>query len=52
MSDTLARRVEIQKFFEWPAQAPQMDPAAMRKRAGGFALQVPPNPPGPPRLVA
>lgn len=52
MSDTLARRAEIQKFFDWPAQAPQMDPAAMRKRAGGFALQVPPNPPGPPRLVA
>ena len=52
MSDTLARRVEIQKFFDWPAQAPQMDPAAMRKRAGGFALQVPPDPPGPPRLVA
>jgi NTE family protein len=52
MSDTLARRTEIQKFFDWPAQAPQMDPAAMRKRAGGFALQVPPKPPGPPRLVA
>ncbi|MDH0865067.1 patatin-like phospholipase family protein [Mitsuaria sp. GD03876] len=52
MADTLARRSEIQKFFDWPAQAPQVDPATMRKRAGGFALQVPPNPPGPPRLVA
>ena len=52
MADTLARRAEIQKFFDWPAQAPQVDPAMMRKRAGGFALQIPPNPPGPPRLVA
>jgi len=52
MADTLARRSEIQKFFDWPAQAPQVDPATMRKRAGGFALQMPPNPPGPPRLVA
>ncbi|KAI1691456.1 patatin-like phospholipase domain-containing protein [Ditylenchus destructor] len=52
MADTLARRAEIQQFFDWPAQAPQVDPAAMRKRAGGFALQIPPHPPGPPRLVA
>lgn len=52
MADTLARRAEIQKFFDWPAQAPQVDPATMRRRAGGFALQVPPHPPGPPRLVA
>ncbi|SEL42899.1 NTE family protein [Roseateles sp. YR242] len=52
MADTLARRSDIQRFFGWPAQAPQLDPAAMRKRAGGFALQMPPNPPGPPRLVA
>ncbi len=52
MADTLARRSDIQRFFGWPAQAPQVDPATMRKRAGGFALQVPPNPPGPPRLVA
>ncbi|UXH76675.1 patatin-like phospholipase family protein [Roseateles amylovorans] len=52
MADTLARRSDIQRFFGWPAQAPQIDPAMMRKRAGGFALQVPPNPPGPPRLVA
>lgn len=52
MADTLARRSDIQRFFGWPAQAPQLDPASMRKRAGGFALQMPPNPPGPPRLVA
>lgn len=52
MADTLARRAEIQQFFDWPAQAPQVDPATMRKRAGGFALQIPPHPPGPPRLVA
>ncbi|MET0208613.1 MAG: patatin-like phospholipase family protein, partial [Burkholderiaceae bacterium] len=41
MADTLARRSDIQRFFGWPAQAPQIDPATMRKRAGGFALQMP-----------
>lgn len=51
MADTLARRADIQRFFGWPAQAPQIDPASMRKRAGGFALDAPP-PPAPPRLVA
>ncbi|MCH7345173.1 patatin-like phospholipase family protein [Pelomonas sp. CA6] len=41
MSDTLARRSEIQRFFGWPAQAPKADPASMRRRAGGFAVQGP-----------
>lgn len=54
MADTLARRGEIQRFFGWPAQAPQVDPASMRRRGGGFTLNVPPpTPPGAgPRLVA
>jgi len=37
MSDTLARRAEVQKFFGWPSQVPTTDPAAMRKRRAGFA---------------
>lgn len=37
MSDTLARRVEVQNFFGWPTQAPAFDPAAMRRRQAGFA---------------
>jgi len=36
MSDTLARRAEVQSFFGWPAQAPTLAPAAMRKRQAGF----------------
>lgn len=39
MSDTLARRAEVQRFFGWPAQAPSVDPAAMRRRSAGFADQ-------------
>ena len=37
MSDTLARRAEVQRFFGWPAQAPTVDPATMRRRSAGFA---------------
>ncbi|MBV8603704.1 MAG: patatin-like phospholipase family protein [Pelomonas sp.] len=37
MSDTLARRAEVQRFFGWPTQAPSVDPAAMRRRRAGFA---------------
>ena len=37
MSDTLARRAEVQAFFGWPAQSPNVVPAAMRKRQAGFA---------------
>ena len=37
MSDTLARRAEVQAFFGWPAQAPSADPVAMRQRKAGFA---------------
>ena len=37
MADTLARRAEVQRFFGWPAQAPSIDPAAMRRRSAGFA---------------
>ncbi len=38
MSDTLAKRAEVQRFFGWPAQAPQIDPARLRKsRSAGFA---------------
>lgn len=37
MSDTFARRAEVQRFFGWPAEAPAPDPAAMRRRQAGFA---------------
>ena len=40
MSDTLARRADVQRFFGWPAQAPSIDPAAMRRRRAGFAEGV------------
>ncbi|RQO63558.1 Patatin [Paucibacter sp. KBW04] len=41
MSDTLARRTEVQNFFGWPTQPPQVDAAAMRKRRGGFTETAP-----------
>jgi len=37
MSDTLARRYDVQRFFGWPAAAPTVDLAVMRRRRGGFA---------------
>ncbi len=38
MSDTLAKRAEVQRFFGWPARAPQIDPALLRRsRSAGFA---------------
>ncbi|MFT7723781.1 MAG: patatin-like phospholipase family protein [Roseateles sp.] len=38
MSDTLARRTEVQRFFGWPACAPPVDPASLRRpRSAGFA---------------
>jgi len=40
MTDTFARRADVQKFFGWPAQAPQLDPAAMRRRQAGFVGKV------------
>ncbi|MFG6457062.1 patatin-like phospholipase family protein [Roseateles sp. BYS96W] len=41
MSDTLARRAEVQRFFGWPTRAPQMDPASLRRsRSAGFAAGV------------
>lgn len=40
MSDTLARRADVQRFFGWPAQAPSLDPAAMRRRRAGFTEKV------------
>ena len=36
MSDTLARRTEVQQFFGWPTQEPQIDPTALRRRPAGF----------------
>ena len=42
MADTLARRADVQRFFGWPAQAPSVDPAAMRKRRAGFAETLSP----------
>ena len=39
MSDTLARRAEVQRFFGWSSEAPNQDPAALRKRKAGFAQQ-------------
>ena len=40
MSDTLARRADVQKFFGWPSAPPTVDPAAMRRRRAGFAESV------------
>jgi len=41
MSDTLAKRAEVQRFFGWPARAPQIDPALLRRsRSAGFAASV------------
>jgi NTE family protein len=41
MSDTLAKRAEVQRFFGWPARAPQIDPALLRRsRSAGFAAGV------------
>ena len=41
MSDTLAKRAEVQRFFGWPARAPQIDPALLRRsRSAGFAVSV------------
>ncbi|HEY1130967.1 MAG TPA: patatin-like phospholipase family protein [Roseateles sp.] len=41
MSDTLAKRAEVQRFFGWPARAPQMDPVTLRRsRSAGFAASV------------
>lgn len=41
MSDTLAKRAEVQRFFGWPACAPQLDPATLRRsRSAGFAAGV------------
>jgi NTE family protein len=38
MSDTLAKRAEVQRFFGWPTRAPQIDPASLRRsRSAGFA---------------
>ncbi|MBW8845387.1 MAG: patatin-like phospholipase family protein [Burkholderiales bacterium] len=38
MSDTLAKRAEVQRFFGWPTRAPQVDPAQLRRsRSAGFA---------------
>jgi NTE family protein len=38
LSDTLAKRAEVQRFFGWPAQAPEVDPASLRRaRSAGFA---------------
>ncbi|MFG6485756.1 patatin-like phospholipase family protein [Roseateles sp. BYS78W] len=41
MSDTLAKRAEVQRFFGWPTRAPQIDPASLRRsRSAGFAAKV------------
>lgn len=38
LSDTLSKRAEVQRFFGWPAHAPQIDPALLRRsRSAGFA---------------
>lgn len=38
MSDTLAKRAEVQRFFGWPARAPQCNPVELRRsRSAGFA---------------
>lgn len=41
MSDALARRADVQRFFGWPSQSPSMDPAAMRRRRAGFVDSMP-----------
>jgi NTE family protein len=41
MSDTLAQRAEVQRFFGWPERPPAVDPAALRRsRSSGFASTV------------
>jgi NTE family protein len=40
MSDTLARRAEVQQFFGWPAQPPKVEHAALRRRNVGFAASA------------
>ncbi|MEO6281438.1 patatin-like phospholipase family protein [Roseateles sp.] len=41
MSDTLAKRAEVQRFFGWPSRAPQVDPSLLRRaRSAGFAAGV------------
>lgn len=41
MSDTLAKRAEVQRFFGWPTRAPQIDPASLRRsRPAGFAAAI------------
>jgi len=41
MSDTLAKRAEVQRFFGWPARPPQIDPRELRRsRSAGFAAGV------------
>lgn len=43
LSDTLAKRAEVQRFFGWPTRAPQLDPAALRRsRSAGFASGLTP----------
>ena len=38
MSDTLAMRSQVQRFFGWPEQAPDLDPVRLRReRSAGFA---------------
>jgi NTE family protein len=37
MSDTLAQRAEVQRFFGWPERPPAVNPAALRRRPVGFA---------------
>lgn len=40
MSDTLARRADVQRFFGWPSQPQQTAPDVLRKRRAGFAQQL------------
>lgn len=41
MSDTLAMRSQVQRFFGWPEQAPDVDPIRLRRsRSAGFAGSV------------
>jgi NTE family protein len=41
MSDTLARRADVLKFFGWPEQVAPPDPATMRRRQAGFVDRQP-----------
>ncbi|HLO95933.1 MAG TPA: hypothetical protein VK195_16625, partial [Burkholderiaceae bacterium] len=45
MADTLARRGDVLRFFNWPAHASRPDPAQLRRGEREVPTQVPINAP-------